>query len=113
MSIEAMRQAREAMALLIALTDTFKAAQEVRDIEFIGPQVAAAYDALTPAIAALDTALAAPAEPVAWGQLGTLNGKTYLRIKYDRMPYPPPADVALNLNLVPLYTTPPAPEAQS
>lgn len=46
---------------------------------------------------------AAQAEPVAWGQLGTLNGKTYLRMAYDRTPYPPPADVVRNLNLVPLY----------
>ncbi len=42
-------------------------------------------------------------EPVAWGQLGLLNGKTYLRMNYDRTPYPPPADVVRNLNLVPLY----------
>ncbi len=45
-------------------------------------------------------------EPVAWGQLGTLNGHTYLREKYDRSPYPPPADIVRNLNLVPLYAAP-------
>lgn len=43
------------------------------------------------------------AQPVAWGQLGMLNGKTYLRMNYDRTPYPPPADVVRNLNLVPLF----------
>lgn len=32
-----------------------------------------------------------------------LNGKTYLRMNYDRTPYPPPADVVRNLNLVPLF----------
>lgn len=47
-------------------------------------------------------------EPVAWGQLGTLNGRSYLRQNYDRTPYPPPPDVARNLNLVPLYAAPPA-----
>lgn len=45
-------------------------------------------------------------EPVAWGQLGLLNGKTYLRMNYDRTPYPPPAGVVRNLNLVPLYAAP-------
>ena len=52
------------------------------------------------------------AEPVAWGQLGMMNGKTYLRQKYDREPYPPPPDVVRNLNLVPLWTNPPAAEVQ-
>ena len=47
-----------------------------------------------------------PSEPVAWGQLGMLNGRTYLRENYGRTPYPPPADVARNLNLVPLYADP-------
>lgn len=53
----------------------------------------------------LRAALAAQqaAQPVAWGQLGMLNGKTYLRMNYDRTPYPPPADVVRNLNLVPLF----------
>lgn len=50
-------------------------------------------------------------EVVAWGQLGMTNGRTYLRMVYDRIPYPPPADVARNLNLVPLYTAP-SPAAQ-
>lgn len=45
-------------------------------------------------------------EPVAWGQLGLLNGKPYLRMNYDRTPYPPTASVVRNLNLVPLYTAP-------
>ena len=52
------------------------------------------------------------AEPVAWGQLGMMNGKHYLRQKYDREPYPPPPDVARNLMLVPLYLHPPAAEVQ-
>jgi hypothetical protein len=37
-----------------------------------------------------------------------LNGRTYIREQYDRMPYPPPADVVRNLNLKPLYLAPPA-----
>lgn len=64
--------------------------------------------------AALAAAEAQPVgEPVAWGQLGTLNGRSYLRQAYDRTPYPPPAGVARELNLVPLYAAPPAqPAAQ-
>lgn len=46
------------------------------------------------------------AQPVAWGQIGMLNGHAYLRMAYDRTPYPPPADVVRNLNLVPLYLHP-------
>ena len=45
-------------------------------------------------------------EPVAWGQLGTLNGQLFLRSNYDRTPYPPPPSIVRNLNLVPLYTAP-------
>ena len=52
------------------------------------------------------------AEAVAWGQLGLMNGKAYLRMKYDREPYPPPSDVVRNLCLVPLWTHPPAAEVQ-
>lgn len=48
-------------------------------------------------------------EPVAWGQIGMRNGHLYLRQSYDRNPYPPPADIARNLALVPLYAAPPAP----
>ena len=51
-------------------------------------------------------------EPVAWGQLGTLNGRSYLRQAYDRTPYPPSAGVARELNLVPLYAAPPAQPAR-
>lgn len=45
-------------------------------------------------------------EPVVWAQLGLLNGRLYLRMAYDRVPYPPPADVVRNLNLKPLYARP-------
>lgn len=45
-------------------------------------------------------------EAIGWAQLGTLEGKTYLRMVYDRTPYPPPADVVRNLNLVPVYSFP-------
>lgn len=45
-------------------------------------------------------------EPVAWGQLGTMNGKTYLRGNWDRRPYPPPLSLIKSLALVPLYTRP-------
>lgn len=46
------------------------------------------------------------AEPAAWGQLGTLNGKLILREHYNRQPYPPPPSIVQNLNLAPLYTHP-------
>lgn len=42
-------------------------------------------------------------EPIGWGQLGLLNGKTYLRENYNRCPYPPPSDVIRSLQLVPFY----------
>lgn len=45
-------------------------------------------------------------EPVGWGQLGLRNGHTYVRMHYEGHLYPPPADVARNLNLVPLYAHP-------
>lgn len=44
--------------------------------------------------------------PVAWAQLGLKNGRSYLRMAYDREPYPPPADVVRNLNLKPLFEHP-------
>lgn len=53
------------------------------------------------------------AEPVAWGQLGMLNGHTYLRMTYDHSPYPPPPSVVRNLNLVPLFASPPSASAES
>ena len=59
-------------------------------------------DALKAELAAIKGA----GEPVAWGQLGMLNGKTYLRENWDRSPYPPPPSIVKNLNLVPLYTRP-------
>lgn len=47
-------------------------------------------------------------EPCGWAQLGTLNGRLYLREVYDRSPYPPPADIVRNMNLVPVFAaTPP------
>lgn len=50
-------------------------------------------------------------EPVAWGQLGMVNGHTYLRTNYEgHSGYPPPPDVVRNMNLVPLYLHPPAPQ---
>jgi hypothetical protein len=76
----------------------------------LDPKVSSAAAALVESGKRL--ALAAPQpEPVGWAQLGMLNGKTYLRMVYDRTPYPPPADVARNLNLVPLFAAPqPQPE---
>lgn len=43
-------------------------------------------------------------EPVAWAQLGLLNGRSYIRFTYDRQPYPPNASLASNLHLKPLFT---------
>lgn len=45
-------------------------------------------------------------EPVAWAQLGMLNGRTYVRMHYEGPIYPPSPDVVRNLNLVPLYAAP-------
>jgi hypothetical protein len=45
-------------------------------------------------------------EPVGWAQRGMRNGETYLRMIYNCTPYPPPADVVRNLNLVPVYVAP-------
>lgn len=53
-----------------------------------------------------DSPIAVPiatGDPVAWAQLGMFNGRTYVLYTYEREPYPPPADVVRNLNLVPLY----------
>lgn len=51
-------------------------------------------------------------EPLAWAQLGMLNGRTYLREPYSNTPYPPPPDVVRNLNLKPLYLHPSPREAR-
>jgi hypothetical protein len=47
-------------------------------------------------------------EPLGYAQIGLLNGRSYLRMVYDREPYPPPASVARNLNLVPVFGVAPA-----
>lgn len=59
--------------------------------------------------AAIEQYARGDAEPVAWGQLGTMNGKLYLRENYDRTPYPPPPSIVRNANLVPLFARPSRP----
>ena len=104
---------------IMALADEYVSAS-IEDHGYRSGAASAEYleDTKRKLLAALESLIAAPAapvqqaEPVAWGQLGMMNGKTYLRQKYDREPYPPPPDVVRNLNLVPLWTNPPAAEVQ-
>lgn len=75
------------------------------------PEVLEASRVLLKLVDALRAALSVQGEPqpVGWAQLGMRNGHTYVRMHYDREPYPPPPDVQRNLNLVPLFATPAAP----
>lgn len=45
-------------------------------------------------------------EPLGWVQIGLMNGHHYIRMVYDRNPYPPDANIVRNLALVPVYATP-------
>lgn len=92
---EAMQYALEALVWEAGSEPALYALQTLRAVEALR--------------AALD-ALAEKQEPVAWGQIGMMNGRGYLRLNYDRTPYPPPPSIVRNLNLVPLFAAPPARE---
>lgn len=95
------QQASEMLVLGVALSEKDMQALHDWAIKLRQP-IIAERDALKAELAAIKGA----GEPVAWGQLGMLNGKTYLRENWDRSPYPPPPSIVKNLNLVPLYTRP-------